>query len=506
VASLDDLKAALGKEKDAKVRDALLHAMGEIARTGIGRGAELETVLVAALADGDPHVRRSAAYALGCLAGQNLVVKQELPDGTKQFATDMADASWQALDNLVANDKEPMVRQNAAWALGKYIEVTLPSLGKALRDDDSLVKRDAASALLSVTRDSEKVRPMLKDLLKMCRDANSEVKRAALSVLVIVVDGRDKDGVPALKAAMEDRDVENRRNAALALSNIGGAEAATAALPVLLESARTGDLELRQQAIAGMSNLGPAGAKAVPELIGWLRSDPDVTLRRFAAQALGGIGAPSATAVPLLAEKIQDRKEASEVRVTCCMALAHLGKIPAARDVVPNLLQVLRDPQDDIAVRERVIWALRVHAIDLKKINGTEEAFIRVLKERPSEENRMFRYDCAYMLGMIWQAQAPKEAIDVLGQFLDDPNVKLYDRTVVGVGGIGTEIKGGVTTVKEQGKGDGRTMALDALQAIGAARFAQRKDIMAKLRALANDGNVNATVRMRSAELLKLAQ
>lgn len=334
---LPDMKAVLAKEADPKVREAIVYALGEICRAGVGRQRDLETLFVAVLADADPQVRRSAAFALGCLAGHNTSeIDKVLPDQSrvKVWVTDMAPESWQALDNVVANDKEPMVRQNAAWALGKFIDVSLPSLGKALKDDDSLVKRDAASALLGVTKDADKVRPMLKDLLKMCRDTNSEVRRSALGVLVFIVDGRDKDAIPSLKWAMEDRDIENRRNAALALSNIGGEESA-AALPILIDAVKSSDPELRQQAIAGMSNIGPSAKQAIPELIVWLRTDRDPKIREYAAQAIGYIGAPqensklpspAVPAIPILVQKVQDQNEVTEVRVSCCMALSRIGK------------------------------------------------------------------------------------------------------------------------------------------------------------------------------------
>ena len=127
-----------------------------------------------------------------------------------------------ALDNALL-DKEPMVEQNAAWALGQIGDTGLPSLRNALRDGDTFVKRDAASALLQM-KDADKVHDLLKDILPLCRDTNSEVRRAALNVLVRIVDTGDQEAIPPLKWALDDRDIENKRNAALALSNIGGEE------------------------------------------------------------------------------------------------------------------------------------------------------------------------------------------------------------------------------------------------------------------------------------------
>ena len=366
---LRDMKLALGKEQDAKVRETLLFALGEIARdtTATSNDRDLEPLFLSSLKnDADPQVRRSAAFALGCLASKS--------DDTRL-----------ALDNALL-DKEPMVRQNAAWALGQIGDTGLPSLRKALRDGDTFVKRDAASALLQM-KDADKVHELLKDILPLCRDTNSEVRRAALNVLVRIVDTGDQEAIPPLKWALDDRDIENKRNAALALSNIGGEETVIA-LPVLLDAIRTDDLELRRQAVVAIRGIGPAAAKAVDPLIAILRDDKDAKMREFAALALGGMGPAAEPAVPLLLQKLKDTGEEQRTRIECTMTLNRMGPTLSATKIVPDLLAVLADAKNDTKVREPHHLGPACSRPELRTMNGPLETFTKLLERTAARRRR----------------------------------------------------------------------------------------------------------------------
>src|SRR5438105_211727 len=82
--------------------------------------------------------------------------------------------------------------------------------------------------------------------------------------------------------------------------------------------------------------------------------------------------------------------------------------------------------------------------------------------------------------------RAPHLAIDVLLKFLKDETIQICDNKKTSVGGTGQETITGKANVKEVGKGDGRTMAIQALDAIGGRRVAQRRDIVQQLQKLAN--------------------
>ena len=483
--ALPAMKSVYAKEQDVKVREAIVYAMAEISRDSLSIKADpdLESIFVGAIKDSDTYIRRSGAFGLGCLAAKSAVTRE-------------------ALDRALG-DPEAIVRQRAAASLGQFGEAGLPSLKKALADSDSLVKRDAADALLQI-ENPDKVREVLKELLPICRDANSGVRGAALKVLVQIVDPTDKDALATLEESLKDIDIDNRFYAALALSNIGG-DRTLAALPVLLEAAKNIEVKRRQLAVLAIRNLGPAAASALPDLVGVLRDDKDAATREYAALALGGIGKAAEAAVPALVEKIKDTSEVRKIRIECAMALSRIGPLPAAVNAIPALLEILGDPKQDTGLRDRIMFALRVHGDKLRTMNGTKDTFVAIMKEPLTAENRMLRYDCAYMLGRIWRADAPDLALDLLHDFLNDTSIKIYLGTTAGVGNVG-EGGTGKVTVKDQAKGDGRVMAVEALRYMGAARYSPRLDIMKQLRVLAGDGNPDVELRKKALELVKGTQ
>jgi hypothetical protein len=108
----------------------------------------------------------------------------------------------------------------------------------------------------------------------------------------------------------------------------------------------------------------------------------------------------------------------------------------------------------------------------------------------------MVRYDCAYLLGMFQEAATPEKTLDVLLEFLKDPEIKIYD----GVTGGPARLKEGenpnAKDTQEVGKDDGRIMAVDALARVGAERLARRPDIVAQLRALHSDPRTLGTLKL----------
>lgn len=484
--SIDPMKTCLAGEKDTKVREALVFALGDIARESVRAGgdASLEELFCRLLQSGDEDklVRRSAAYALGCLGTQS-------------------PRAYAALETALV-DREAVVKQNAAWALGQFKEAALPGLKKALHDVDPLVQRDAAAALMQI-KDADKVRTLVPDLLPLCQATDSEARRAAVNVLVNVVEKEDKAAVPALRGLLDDRDLEIKRNAALALSNIGGKEAA-AALPVLVATLRADDVEVRRLAAAGLGNFGPDAAAALHDLLKLLKGDKDVEVRTFAANSLGGIGVATDEVVMALVDRARDKAENPKIRAGCATALNYLGARDPdkTRSAIQPLLGLLHDPAENIDVRSRVIWAVRPNFRVLPDVPGVFETFAAVLKEPKNGMNTMLRYDCAFMLGMIWQAKAPDAALDVLSEFLRDPSIKIFDRSTTSVGGTGTETAGGRATALEVGRGDGRIMATDALAAIGKARWTNRADIVQQLRALAADTTIDPELRRKAKDLM----
>jgi HEAT repeat protein len=104
---------------------------------------------------------------------------------------------------------------------------------------------------------------------------DTSVRRAAASSLVTVAQ-RATAAVPALSAAMQDRDRGVRENCARALAAIG--PAARKAVPALAAALHTPDLYERFDVVRAIAEIDPANSLPVPYLIGYLKD------RRLGAQ------------------------------------------------------------------------------------------------------------------------------------------------------------------------------------------------------------------------------
>jgi HEAT repeat protein len=465
--ALPSLKKHL-KDDDAKeVREAAAFALGDIGKESLKTldDPTLVDALAAALKDSDPLVRRSAAYALGNFG----------PGAKSALGT---------LEATLANDPTPGVRQNIAWALGKIGPETISSLKTALRDADPAVQRDAAKSIGQFEADVAK--KALPELIACCTIKNSQVRLAALNVLINIIEENDPKAGASVAQALDDPDMEVKLNAAFVLSSIGGKESLRA-IPILVDALKQrANKELRGQAAIAIYNFGPEAHETVPTLIQAL-ADDDLDLHKDVATALGGIGPRAEAAVPALVKLLADTKEKGDARVEAAKALAKIGPVPAAVEAMPTIVRVLEDRRNDTKIRERVIWALRPHYQKNREVNlpGVLDAFINILSEPKEDKSRMLRYDCAYMLGVLKEKNAPDKALDTLHEFLHDSTIVLYRGARGGTGSTGFEVNKGVANVKEQGKGDGRVMAVQALMAIGYPRVSNRDDIMKQLKAIA---------------------
>jgi HEAT repeat protein len=479
ISAVSELGRLVKGDASESVREAAAYALGEICKGGQGLTAEAFGALTTALAsDSKPLVRRSAAFALGNIGSAS----PEAEEALKKALADGNDA----------------VRQNVAWALGRIGPTAVPTLRKALQDRDSLVCRDAAASIAVLGKDG---RAALPEMLTCCTpDRDPELRKIALAALVKLVGPEDRLAVQPLTQALNDRDVEIKRNAALALSNIGGPDAASA-VPVLLDALRGGDLELKRQAAAAIKNIGKDAAAALPALRLAL-NDSDEELRMNAAVAIGGIGPAAEPVVNDLVRHLADPKEAPKVRTEAAVALSRIGPVPDGVAAVPKLLQVLGDTSNDAKVRERTMWALRVHQGKLREMN-VFPTLTKILSEPKQHETRMLRYDCAYMLGLFLEGETPNAALDTLHEFLKDNTILIYTGTTASTGSTGTEARNTKTKIEEKGYGDGRVMAIAALDRIGSQRVLGRPDIVQQLEALANDPQTLSEMRQKTKDLLK---
>jgi HEAT repeat protein len=157
----------------------------------------------------------------------------------------------------------------------------------------------------------------------------------------------DPRGIPALVAALGDRDVEVRRYAARSLTKFG-----PAATPALLKALDDPSGQTRRYAVRALGEIrDPASAAALLALAG--KVDRDVHL-----WALGRLGDPRGFETVAAAVAAADRN----VRLTAIQALNDLGD----KRAVPILTSALADPE--WIVRE---WAAR----GLESITGDRHRY-----------------------------------------------------------------------------------------------------------------------------------
>jgi HEAT repeat protein len=459
------------RETDAEVRDAAAYALGELGLALRKHHTESATVweaagdaLVQALSqDKDPRVRRSAAYAIG---------------GFGRFAASARDALRTAL-----RADSPGVRQNAAWALGQLgnegaVE-TLRDLSTVFADGDAQVRRDAAAAVgeigrLRGSRDESLPNPAIVPLLELLKkEKDATVRKVAVDTLVNAVTSQDKEAAADLRGLLTDNDPDIARGAALALGNIGGADA-DEAVRVLQRVLADGDRLSRIQASAALANIGEGAAPAIPELVRAL-DDKDAEIRRNAAFALSRIGSKAAIAIPVLARHLHLDETNKDVRKFCAEALEKMN----GDELVPVVPDLIRAIQKDKAaeVRQRCVWAL--FPLRDPEGLGIVEPLTVVLSETDREQ-ALVRYDSARYLGLRLRGKAPKKAVDVLVEMLKDDRLREYKGTGADVTGSSVEgAKGGATVAMNLG-GDARFLAAQALFAIGAPR-ADRPDVIKAL-------------------------
>jgi HEAT repeat protein len=521
---LDPLLKAL-RDEDAGVRAAAAAAVGDIAaRPNQGTAANWRSAspeLIRLLkGDADPRVRRGAAYALGAFGP-------------------LAAAEAPALRAALTTDAAAPVRQNAAWALGRLADRAaaedVDSLSRALEDADPLVRRDAATALGDLLAaggkadpglDKRVVRDGVNALLGLVgreagrgRKGDPVVLKTALQKAVNIVGEEQRTVVGPVQTLLSDPDPETVRYAAFVLANVGGAPA-QAALPSLRDLLNNDDdAAVRESAAACLGRLGGDAQSAVPDLARALGDDRAPGLRRAAVVSLSQIaGAVRQSAyekktvaeqeavferlkalgkpelVKALARVLRTAPPAERAaRLYAAETLAALGG-PANRDALPDVMDVLGNPDEDPDVRHRCVWVF-FYVPNLEEA-GADKVLTKILDET-GDRTRFMRYDAARALAFNMRERAPDQAAAVLLKMLGD-KVSIYSGTGTGGTNTGGEAgRHGNTTTEEKSGGDGRYMAAQALGQMG--RKANKPEIIDALQKAAADPDPTLSKAAREA-------
>jgi HEAT repeat protein len=322
------------------------------------------------------------------------------------------------------------------------------------------------------------VRPLL---ALIQNEPDEVVKRNALEKLVSLVGPEDAAVAAQVKPLLQNDDPDTVRLAAYVLANIGGASAIPA-LPVLRDALKDEDPEAQELAAAGLAAVGPEAAPAIPELARALAEAKSAAVRRNSALALGKIGPNARAAVPALGRAL-DPKEEFAVRMQAAEALHHIS-YPGNEQAIPAILDVIQKDAD-ARVRHRCVWAL----FDVRDVerHGIVAPLAKVLEE--TEPTTVFvRYDAARLLAFRLRERAPDKVVDTLLDMLKNRDLIVFRGTDAKVVGAGSEASAGQSAVRENQGGDGRYMAAEAIQHLG-AKAKSRKDVMDALKAATTDSD-----------------
>jgi HEAT repeat protein len=285
-----------------------------------------EGILIDALGDREPTVRRAAAVVLGRLGG-------------------VSEAARGALLAAAVDDEEHRVRHAAVRSAARYGPLPDHTVGK-LVDDFAGGTIAGRGALVVLGELGPRVVPGLLAALAGDEDV---VREHAVAAFQLLGEAAERQAAPGLAELVATGPPGAQVAAIWALA--GFDEATDAAEPAIYRALAGAEPRVRTAALLALAYLG-VGAGAVPAVARHLE-DPDAAVRRAAADALGACGLSASAAVPALTRLLDD--EDAGARERAAVALARIAG-PDASEVVPVLVRLLGS--DDFLERRRAARAL----------------------------------------------------------------------------------------------------------------------------------------------------
>jgi HEAT repeat protein len=197
---------------------------------------------------------------------------------------------------------------------------------KSLNSSEPEVRYQALFALGAIGTEAGAAVPALATILT--EDADAEARHQAALALAKMVPA-SRTAVPALARALTDEEPAVRMNAAFALLRLR--TEARPAIPALIEAMgdKANDTNLKQfhctiqeMAALALGRASTGSSEGVAPLTAALKAARTPEMRRTVARALGEIGPPARSAVPLLRALL---KEDSDVRRAATEALEKIG-------------------------------------------------------------------------------------------------------------------------------------------------------------------------------------
>ncbi len=403
-----------------------------------------------------------------------------------------------ALEALL-RDESAMVRAHAAGSLGQIGEPAqsaAPGLVRAVSDPEPAVRRKAVEALGRIRPDPGVTLPAF---VRLMEDADPSVRLRALDALA-------EHGEAAVPALVELLDKDRAAYWACLVLNAIGPEAG-AAVPALAERISDSRPEVRREAILALAEIGEAAAPAVDAITAAIDNETDVVAATYALGRIGRIPPAAESQIrenthssdPLLRtvstwtlariypedERLQIsaarrlvaslKSEDPQVRATAAKALAAL-------DFDPNLLgpmleEALRDADEETtrhaldavaglgpAMVPQLVGALRFESLRprvaflLGEMGPDAAPAVEALIELVDDSNRRTRHEALMSLAKI--GPAARSAVPTLVETLRQCNERCQYGAAYALGRIGLDAEAAKPALLDAAQGDDDTLAL----------------------------------------------
>jgi HEAT repeat protein len=399
------------RDPDAEVRCKVLNFLADL------KPRDLVPLLIEAVQDSDPRVRRLAALHICRCGPAARAAVPALIDALRSKDNDLRKEAAEALGGVGGEDpvlagllvqayrrtRSDLPRKGTVRALASFDKVAavgIPVLAEHLRDRETSLRFASVVALAAVDPDNPALVPAaaegvaedplffdrlvgfyhlsgrhwVPDLVAVLGSKNA-TQRLGATLLLGELRAEGRPAVPRLRQALADEDPRVRLQAARTIWRVTGHN--EAAVAVLVELVNGKDPQLRRRAVETVGEWGAAALPAVPTLIECLQS-PDENLVEAACDTLHILGARARPALPALLKILQGDNPIR--RLHAARGLGGFGR--QARAAVPHLLRMLEEAP--FPERQVAAWALG-------KIATAEEAgaaLAAALREAAAENDR----------------------------------------------------------------------------------------------------------------------
>jgi HEAT repeat protein len=284
---------------------------------------------------------------------------------------------------------EPKVRTAVAQLLaerGRDAQGTAPLLIQALADNDDAVRRAAAKTLGYVATDKTAATTAL---LPALTDKTIWVRVAAIEGLQ-ALGTTEEAAVSALTAKLQDEDPVVRGAAATAAGALG--KAGGPAVPMLVSLLGDKVKDVQRKAITALGRITPLQPAAAEALVARLEvarpESDDAEIGPAAIEALAGMGAEAAPALPAMVRRMKQR--GFRQSPAYAKVLSRIG--PAALPVLMELVNYRVAATDAVfETNPDEGWAARATAADaLAAMGAAGQEALPVLKQVAENDRNAF--------------------------------------------------------------------------------------------------------------------